>query len=115
MDMAGIVYLICDPQTDTYKIGVTKRDIKTRLNELQTGNASQLFVVHTYKCEDPYVLETMLHRRFSPKGALNEWFSLDSDDVIGFIETCKKTEEIIKSLSDNVFFAKGRKRETELI
>ncbi len=104
--MAGIVYLICDPESDTYKIGVTKRNINVRLKELQTGNSSELFVVHTYKCDDPYRLEQMLHTRFKMKGALNEWFSLDSEDINGFIDICKKTEEIIKSLSDNVFFAK---------
>ena len=104
--MAGIVYLICDPESDTYKIGVTKRSINERLKELQTGNSSELFVVHTYETSDPYRLEQMLHNRFKSKGALNEWFSLDNEDITGFIDTCRKTEEIIKSLSDNVFFAR---------
>lgn len=104
--MAGIVYLICDPESDTYKIGVTKRDVNERLKELQTGNSSELFVVHTYKCNDPYRLEQMLHNRFRTKGALNEWFSLESEDITGFEDICRKTDEIIKSLSDNVFFAK---------
>lgn len=105
--MAGIVYLICDPDTNTYKIGMTKRDITKRLKELQTGNSAELFVVHTYKCDHPYRLELMLHNRFRNKLALNEWFSLDKNDVEDFPDTCRKTDEIIKSLSDNIYFAKG--------
>lgn len=93
--MKGIVYLICDPLTDTFKIGVTKRDLNSRLKEIQTGNPSEVFVMNSFESNYPYKLEKMLHRHFFAKKTLNEWFSLDVDDVLGFEEICKKYENII--------------------
>lgn len=47
----GYVYLICDPATDRFKIGVT-RDLKSnRLKKLQTGNSTELFIRDIYETE----------------------------------------------------------------
>ena len=38
--MGGYVYLICDPDKDAYKIGVTRNLNQNRIKKLQTGNAT---------------------------------------------------------------------------
>lgn len=105
----GYVYLICDPATDRFKIGVT-RDLKSnRLKKLQTGNSTELFIRDIYETEWPFRLETMLHKHFSEKHVLNEWFKLDVNDVVRFKEICKTLENTIKVLADNPFFSKDLK------
>lgn len=100
--MKGIVYLMCDPLTNTFKIGVTKRDVNKRLKEIQTGNPSEVFVVNTFESDYPYKLEGLLHRHFFSKKMINEWFSLDSHDITLFKPLCEKYENIIKSMEYQV-------------
>lgn len=105
----GYVYLICDPATDRFKIGVT-RDLKSnRVKKLQTGNSTELFISDIYKTEYPFRLETLLHKHFSNKHVLNEWFALDVMDVVGFHKICELLENNIQILKDNPFFGKDLK------
>lgn len=102
--MKGTIYLICDPETDSFKIGVTKRDVKSRMKEIQTGNPSEIFVTGTFESKYPYKLEKMLHRHFFAKRSGGEWFRLDVDDVLGFKSVCEKYEEIIDGLEKYEWF-----------
>ena len=109
MNNKGYVYLICDPANDTYKIGVTRNLKSNRLEKLQTGNSTELFIIDTYETEYPFRMESMLHAKFQNKKELNEWFNLDVQDIVHFKDICKETENIIYSLLDNPFFRKGLK------
>ena len=104
--MKGYIYLICDPSTETYKIGRTNNPVEKRLKQLQTGCSGELFIMDTYETEYPAQLEKMLHRKFFTKKQLNEWFKLDSDDICGFSNICKQYDEIIASLKTNYFYNK---------
>lgn len=103
----GYVYLICDPQNDLYKIGVTRSLESNRIKKLQTGNPTELHIVNIYKCEYPFRMEKMLHTRYTLKHWLNEWYQLDLNDIVHFIDTCKQVEYEINSLKDNIFFTKN--------
>ncbi len=102
----GYLYLIGETDsTDTYKIGVTrKNNINERKRELQTGNSTELYIRYTYETENPYKLEKMLHRHYFAKHKFNEWFTLTELDAKEFINTCKKYDNIINSLKDNPFY-----------
>ena len=104
--MKGYIYLICDPSTETYKIGRTNNPVEKRLKQLQTGCSGELFIMDTYETEYPAQLEKMLHRKFFTKKQLNEWFKLDSNDICGFSDICKQYDEIIASLKTNYFYNK---------
>lgn len=104
MAKRGFVYLICDPSTDLFKIGVTNGKLENRMKKLQTGNGTELHLVLSYETEYPFKIEKMLHNHFLNKKELNEWFNLDIDDISTFIELCKNKEEIVKSLLDNPFY-----------
>lgn len=104
--MKGYIYLICDPSTETYKIGRTSNQVEKRLKQLQTGCSGELFIMDTYETEYPVQLEKMLHGKFFTKKQLNEWFKLDSDDICGFSDICKQYDEIITSLKTNYFYNK---------
>lgn len=103
----GYVYLIEDSNNNSYKIGVTKGDPEKRLKKLQTGNSSKLEIKYLYKYKYPYRLESMLHRYYKPFHELNEWFSLENPNE--FLNKCVEFNNIIDSLKDNPFFAKGLK------
>ena len=60
----GFVYLIYDRNNNSYKIGVTKGDPKTRLKKLQTGNTCELELINQFEYEYPYRLESMLHNHY---------------------------------------------------
>lgn len=105
----GYVYLICDPATDKFKIGVTRENIQTRIKKLQTGNSTELFISSYYKCEYPFRLEKMLHNKFKNKKELNEWFNLENEDIFNFKKICKQQEELINLLLANPYFSKNIK------
>ena len=105
----GYIYLLLSVDCDgneLYKIGVTKRDIKKRLLELQTGNPNQISILKYYESKEHRRIEQWLHGKYSLKKTLaqNEWFKLDDTDVIDFIDECKKAEATFNLLKDNPFF-----------
>lgn len=106
MRKKGFVYLICDNKNEVFKIGVTKKAIERRIKELQTGNATELFVTTYHETNYPYLIETMLHNRFNVNKVLNEWFSLSHENVVNFNKICNEMEDIIENLKDNPFFQK---------
>ena len=106
MRKRGFVYLICDPSTDLFKIGVTTGKIENRIKKLQTGNGTELHLVSYYETEYPFKLEKMLHNHFYNQKELNEWFHLEVDEVLSFNDICENKEKIIMSLLDNPFFNK---------
>lgn len=106
MKKKGFVYLICDNKNEVFKIGVTKKNIDKRIKELQTGNATELFISKYHESEYPYMVENMLHSHFNVNKVLNEWFELSADNVNKFNEICDEMENRIESLKDNPFFKK---------
>ncbi len=73
----GYVYLIKSGKY--HKIGLTKRDPKTRIREFTTPEGVTL--VHVIETSDPEGCEAFLHDVFRDKRAEREWFNLDEDDV----------------------------------
>lgn len=105
----GYVYLIEDSTNNVYKIGVTRKNDKKRLQKLQTGNSSKLTIKYIFKTEWPFRLESMLHMKYKEYRVLNEWYDLPKDIVDNFGEICSSQNDIIYSLKDNPFFAKNLK------
>lgn len=104
MKRKGYIYVLCDPSTDLFKIGLTTGSIENRMKKLQTGNGTELHLVTFHETKYPYKVEKMLHNKFSNKKELNEWFALTNEDLSGFTQTCEQIEKAIESLLDNPFF-----------
>lgn len=107
----AFVYLIGENNdNNNYKIGVTKhKDINSRISELQTGNSNELYIKDYYETKYPYKLEKMLHRHFFDKRIINEWFSLNSDDIKSFKDVCEKYNNVLDSLKYNPFFNENKR------
>lgn len=103
------VYLICDPDQNVYKIGVTRNIVQNRLKKLQTGNSSELHIVYTVETDYPFRLETLLHNKFSNKKVQGEWYKLSDEDVKNFKDTCQYYKNIINSMLNNPYFNKNIK------
>lgn len=97
------IYLIQESQTQLFKIGITKKDVKERVKELQIGNASTLSVIHEFPTNYNFKLEKAMHAHFKPKKVNSEWFELTFDDVKEFLNTCKKYENMYDILRNNPF------------
>ncbi len=105
----GYVYLILEVNQhgeEAHKIGISKNPPEKRLKQLQTGNSNEISILKHYESKKYKKVEKWLHNRYSPKRTLaqNEWFNLDNEDVLGFLDECKKAEEIFDLLKDNPFF-----------
>jgi len=94
----GYVYLLGDwGRENVYKIGVTKGTIENRIKKLQTGNSGEIYIINYYHTEHPFFVEKWLHKLFSSKKVMNEWFELSVDDISNFKEYCKKYDEIYEN------------------
>jgi hypothetical protein len=100
------VYLIESNTNDaiTYKIGITKRSVNTRLSELSTGNAGKLRVVCEYESNNASLIEKALHVYYGHNRLSGEWFT---DTIIpsDFMTMCEGIDKNIKILKemDNPF------------
>ena len=73
----GYVYLI--KSGEYHKIGLTRRDPRTRLKEITTPEGvSLIYVIET---NDPEGLEQFLHNEFKDKRSNREWFKLNEEDI----------------------------------
>jgi hypothetical protein len=103
----GFVYLIGDKERfGYYKIGATRGNVNKRLKTLQTGNSGELYVEKLHETSNPFIVENLLHNRYSYKQTINEWFELGLEDVSNFQEICDNIEETIEIMKDNPFFKK---------
>lgn len=95
--------------TDTeiyYKIGIAT-DVEKRIQQLQTGSAFLIELCKQYESTKyPFKIEKYLHNYFSDKKVMNEWFSLESEDVRGFIALCEKAESNFEFLENNNTYLK---------
>lgn len=107
----GCVYLLADTEKEgAYKIGVTRGSIERRIKKLQTGNSGEIYIVNYFECSHPFLLEKMLHTKYTSKQILNEWYKLDFEDVRDFINTCEELQASINALEDNYFFQNRKKK-----
>lgn len=93
-----------------YKIGVTTNTVDKRIKELQTGNAGEIYVCRKFETDYPFLIEKKLHLKYCGSNIKNEWFRLSDEDANNFIKNCEIEERAIKSLEENPFFNKKKKR-----
>ena len=106
----GWVYLILEVNQhgeEYHKIGISKNIPEKRVRQLSTGNPNEIRVLSTYESVNYKKVEKWLHSRYSTKKTLatNEWFNLTNEQVLSFLDTCKKADETISLLlKENPFF-----------
>lgn len=89
------IYLIKSYDTGYYKIGIAKNP-DLRLKQLQTANHEKLEIIHTYETSNYSKLEVSLHNHYSYCHKINEWFTLNLEDEVKFIDICSKFDNAIK-------------------
>jgi len=98
--MGKLVYLIAS-ESGKYKIGITTtKNLDKRIKQLQTGNSEYLHVIKTYSTDYAAIIERTLHREFTTKKLMGEWFDLGIEDVLTFDERCCRIENGIKILKE---------------
>lgn len=93
------VYLLRNEEHGVYKIGKSNKP-KIRLNQLRTGNHSEIILFDTYESEYANEIEKTLHRRYNPYNIQLEWFELDLIEAMEFKSICKKIEDQLKFLTE---------------
>lgn len=106
----GYVYLLLQidfDRNESYKIGVTKRDVNIRISELQTGNPNKISLHRKYESPNYLKVEKWLHRKYQTKTeAKNEWRTLTNEQVFSFYDDCQAADDNIKFLLKNNSFYK---------
>ena len=89
-----------------YKIGISK-NVKTRLNQIKTGNPFAE-IVNIYVTENfTHSIESNLHRKFEDKrvkddnSAGKEWFYLTPEDVAEFTNLCQYYYDMFDIVENN--------------
>ena len=101
----GFVYLLGTTSDDgIYKIGVTRGSVDRRIRKLQTGNSGEIYLIKRYVSRFPFFVESSMHRLYSSKNVLNEWYKLSDEEVASFCDECKRFEDMAENLKDNPFF-----------
>lgn len=115
---AGYVYVVSndDMKEGQYKIGITRRSVEERMNELGTG-ASHSFPmnIHGYVyCDDCFEVESALHRHFANQrvnqvNPRKEWFKTTLTDIKQAFKTLFDIDIILTDVSDeNYLYSKEK-------
>ena len=102
----GTIYLLNALGTDNYKIGVTKREVKKRISQLQTGCPDEIILLKKFDCLHYRKVEMWLHREHASKRVEGEWFTLNEFDISSFESDCQRFNEIIQVLIESNPFYK---------
>ena len=107
----GYVYLLLEVDKygdERHKIGVSKNHPRLRVKQLSTGNSNVISLLTFYESINYKKIEQWMHKKYSNSRteADNEWFNLTNEDVLSFIETCKKADETTSFLINNNHFFK---------
>lgn len=95
------IYLINQQDTELYKIGITKKDPKIRLKELQTGNGNLLVLIKYFVTEFDFKMERALHLCYRSKLYNSEWFLLTENDINEFEKNCMLYENNFKLIQES--------------
>lgn len=101
------IYLVCSEINGQklHKIGFTKRTPEKRIKEFKTGNASEIYLVDSFKSKWGTKVEAMLHRIYSSKKINGEWFDLTEEDVKMFKKHCISIDNNLKLITEqNTYF-----------
>ena len=83
-----------------YKIGTSKHSPQ-RVNELQTGNSSEIKLISVFQSEYANHIERTLQRKYSYARKKGEWFELYLENEQTFTKDCKEIEANVMFLKDS--------------
>ena len=80
------VYVIKNPLNETVKIGVA-HDVQKRIKQLETGAGIELELIYqSLLCSNAFEVEKEAHNYFAEHRTFGEWFKVDANKVINFLE-----------------------------
>jgi hypothetical protein len=97
----GKVYLLANDEWSQFKIGISTKDINSRLRSLKTGNGSEITLVKSFDTIYHRKVEKWMHNKHYSKRLVGEWFALSDDDIIEFISDCQKAHDTFQCLIEN--------------
>jgi hypothetical protein len=100
------IYLVQQEGTQLYKIGITKKDPKVRIKELQTGNANPIILVESFQTKFDFQAEAGVQAHYKSKKVSGEWFELTEDDVKIFYSVCERMEHSFEILKTNSYLSR---------
>lgn len=97
------IYLVCAEINGVrlHKIGYTKRSIEDRIKEFRTGNASDFYIIDSFRSKWGTKIESSLHRVFKNKKIKGEWFNLTDQDLLSFQERCQTLHDNFELITKN--------------
>jgi hypothetical protein len=111
MKNKGYVYLLVQIDqegNELHKIGISKNHPDARVKQLKTGNPNEIRLLQFYESVNYKKVEQWIHSKYSLNKTLaeNEWFILTDEQVMNFMDDCKKVDETIHFLKENNHFFK---------
>ena len=99
------IYLLCAEINGEklHKIGYTKRSIEERIKEFKTGNASDFYIIDSFRSKWGTKIEAQLHKKKKKKRVRGEWFNLTDEDLLSFKEKCQILHDNFEIISNNQY------------
>jgi len=82
----GWIYFIRAGKSPRVKVGYTRKSVQSRLSTLQVGTPDSLIVEHSFQVTEPDILESLVHKDLARFRVRGEWFELDEDTLLAYIE-----------------------------
>lgn len=86
----GYVYIIRCVNDNWVKIGMTTRCISVRVSAMQTGVPYMLEVLDYVESEYPRALENTMHKLYSHRRGVGEWFKIYDLELPSLVKTLRK-------------------------
>lgn len=97
----GKVYLLANDEWSQFKIGISTKDIDSRLKSLKTGNGSKITLIKSFDTIHHRKVEKWMHNKHYSKRLVGEWFALNDNDITNFVSDCQKAHDIFQCLIDS--------------
>ena len=102
--MTHYVYLIhSHADGGQWKIGITSRRAKDRLNDMSTGNPNLTGVYAEYEAKNNngHQIESTIKRFYKQFKINGEWFRYEALTPDSFLEKCKKLDEVFTIIKNS--------------
>lgn len=108
----GVYFIGIVGRKNLFKIGVSK-NCEKRIKQLQTGNPDKLYIYRIEATDQPYILESMLHRKYKSnhynEGGGTEWFNINKKTIDSIaIERTKRGDYVVTEVRKKGFVSRIR-------
>jgi len=84
------------------KVGITKKDVPDRIDEMQAGNPFKIVEWNHFYSEAAQLVENYIHHAFAERRARSEWLRFDEEELPNLFDTAEAYSKEAFARAENV-------------